>query len=286
MNSRLGLLALLLPPLLAAGSSAAEPATNITWKKTIVAKEFLSEGVTIADVNKDGKMDIIHGEMWYEAPDWKKHRVRPGPEDFTKGETNVYSKSFAVFAEDFNADGWVDILVVPFPGEQCNWYENPQGKDEMWKEHAVWHSACNETPTYVDLLGTGKKVLLMGFQPKGQSDSGQMAYFTPGKDPTKTWDMHPISEPSVPPTFKVSPDALKAMTADKVPEAVVSKLDGLKEKDYPNANDLLAAAGKNNKQDVRFRTVGYGLVDQDPVPDAGLRQRLSAWGYLIENTNP
>jgi V8-like Glu-specific endopeptidase len=51
-------------------------------------------------------------------------------------------------------------------------------------------------------------------------------------------------------------------------------------------DDLLAAAGNNDKQDVRFRTVGYGLVDQDPVADPGLRERLSAWGYLIESTNP
>ena len=36
----------------------------------------------------------------------------------------------------------------------------------------------------------------MGWQPKGKENEGQMAYFTPGKDPTKIWQMHPISEPS------------------------------------------------------------------------------------------
>jgi hypothetical protein len=51
-------------------------------------------------------------------------------------------------------------------------------------------------------------------------------------------------------------------------------------------DELLAEAGNDDKQDIRFRTVGYGLVDQDPFPDAGLRERLSAWGSLIENTNP
>jgi hypothetical protein len=51
-------------------------------------------------------------------------------------------------------------------------------------------------------------------------------------------------------------------------------------------DDLVAEAGANDKQDVRFRTSGYGLLDQDPVPDPGLRERLMAWGYLIENTNP
>jgi hypothetical protein len=49
---------------------------------------------------------------------------------------------------------------------------------------------------------------------------------------------------------------------------------------------LVAEAGANDKQDVRFRTSGYGLLDQDPRPNPGLRERLMAWGYLIENTDP
>jgi hypothetical protein len=42
----------------------------------------------------------------------------------------------------------------------------------------------------------------MGWQPKGKEREGQMAWFTPGKDPTQPWEMHPISEPSTPPTLK------------------------------------------------------------------------------------
>jgi hypothetical protein len=79
--------------------------------------------------------------------------------------------------------------------------ENPKGDaGKHWPKHEIWHSACNETPQYLDLFGNGKRVLIMGFQPKGaaSNNQGQMAYFTPGKDPTKPWDMHPISEPSQP----------------------------------------------------------------------------------------
>jgi Trypsin len=50
-------------------------------------------------------------------------------------------------------------------------------------------------------------------------------------------------------------------------------------------DDLVAAAGSNDKKDIRFRTSGYGLLDQDPVPDPGLRERLMAWGYLIEDSS-
>jgi FG-GAP-like repeat len=203
-------LALVLPAVPAdsskiAGSAAAE----ITWKKTVIDTRFLSEGVAIADVNKDGKMDILTGEVWYEAPDWKPHRVRPGKEDYRQGDQNVYSESFCCWTEDLNGDGYPDLIVIPFPGKPCHWYENPKGGTGLWQEHTIWHSACNETPQYLDLFGTGKRVLIMGWQPKGKENEGQMAWFAPGKDPTLLWEMHPISEPStpgkpVPGTFKFS----------------------------------------------------------------------------------
>ncbi len=211
--------AILLTGLLSAACSipvdAAEPdiSASIKWKKTVIDKQFTSEGVAVADVNKDGKIDILTGEFWYEAPDWKPHRIRPreaklekkGTDDYTEGDKNVYSRTMLCWTEDVNGDGWPDLIVVPFPGDPCHWYENPQGKDGLWKEHLIWHSACNETPQYADLFGTGKRVLIMGFQPKGKpknGNEGQMAYFTPGKDPTQLWEMHPISEPSTPPEMK------------------------------------------------------------------------------------
>jgi hypothetical protein len=183
------------------------PASAITWKKTHIDKTFRSEGVAVADVNKDGKMDILVGDVWYAAPDWKMHQIRKPKRDYGNG-AGGYSESFACWADDINGDGYPDLIVIGFPGAPCHWYENPKGStSELWKEHEIWHSACNETPQYVDLLGNGKRVLLMGWQPKGKDNEGQMAYFTPGKDPTQPWEMHPISEPSapgkpVPGTFK------------------------------------------------------------------------------------
>ena len=186
--------------LLFATAACAADAPTITWQKSTLDTKFRSEGVAVADVNKDGKLDVLAGEIWYEAPDWKAHEMQK-PGDYGDG-LKGYSKIFACWAEDLNGDGWVDLIVIDFPGVPCYWLENPKGADTHWTKHTIWHSACNETPQYLDLLGTGKKVLIMGFQPKDKKpdgNEGQMAYFTPNtKDPNAIWDMHPISEASQP----------------------------------------------------------------------------------------
>lgn len=183
--------------------SGGVPADAITWKKTIIEHKFRSEGVAVADVNKDGKLDILVGDLWYEAPDWKPHAIR---KIMTLNDPqHQYSECMCCWAEDVNRDGWPDQISIGFPGKPAFWYENPQGRDEPWKEHVIWHSACNETPLFVDLFGNGKRVLVMGFQPKEppadknlNGRMGQMAWFTPDKDPNAPWVMHPISVPSEP----------------------------------------------------------------------------------------
>ncbi len=204
--SRIGFLFLvlglaILVSLPAGSQSAGVPADQITWKKTVVDTKFRSEGVGLADVNKDGKMDIIAGDVWYEAPDWRMHEIRKptkrgGGGDASAGHDPAnYSNSFCCFIDDFNADGWADVIVIPFPNEQCNWYENPQNKPGHWKAHPVWRSACNETPQFADLFGDGKRYLLMGIQPEGQ-----MCWFSPSKEPERPWEPHPISTEKSPGT--------------------------------------------------------------------------------------
>jgi hypothetical protein len=177
----------------------------VTWKKTVLDEKFRSEGVAVADVNKDGKLDVLCGQLWYEAPDWTPHEMQK-VQDYKDG-LGGYSNVFACWADDFNADGFPDLIVIDFPGEPCYWLENPKGDgSKHWAKHPLWHSACNETPVYTDLFGTGKRVLVMAFQPKGEKvdgNIGQMAYFTPNpKDANAEWQMHPISEPSVKPEMK------------------------------------------------------------------------------------
>lgn len=170
--------------------------TKIGWKKIVVDTAFRSEGVAVADFNKDAHLDICVGDVWYEGPDFKKMHVVRRDKAY---DPKDYSESFGCFAGDFNRDGWPDVIVIPFPGKACHWYENPGPHGGLWKEHILADNARNETPIYVDLFKNGEKVLVMAWQPPAsKGDQGQMCYFTPGQDPTKLWDRHPISEPSKP----------------------------------------------------------------------------------------
>jgi hypothetical protein len=193
--------------LAAASTFARDKDSPVAWKKTVIEGKFRSEGVAVADVNKDGKMDILIGDSWYEAPTWSKHDIRP-PGDYGDG-LRSYSKCMCCWSDDINGDGWPDQVVIGFPGDPAFWYENPKGKPGHWAQHEIWPSACNETPTYVDLFGDGHRVLVMAWQPKGKDNEGQMAWFTPGSDTSQPWEMHPISpastpEKPVPGTFRFS----------------------------------------------------------------------------------
>ena len=168
-------------------AEADDKGTPIAWKKTVIEGKFRSEGVAVADVNKDGKPDILIGDSWYEAPSWVKHDIRE-PGDYGDG-LHSYSKCMTCWSDDVNGDGWPDEIVIGFPGVPALWYENPKGKEGYWPEHEIWHSACNETPLYTDLFGDRHRVLLMGWQPKDKAtgkvkqNEGQMAWFTPGERP-------------------------------------------------------------------------------------------------------
>lgn len=214
MTIRVASVLLLLAGLTATAAAQTGKNVKVIWKRTVVDKLYRSEGVGVADVNKDGKKDIIVGDVWYEAPDWKMHvlakeravEFKDWGSVIDKGWSPVgrpgmtgYSESFGVFTDDFNGDGWVDAMVLPFPGKECYWYENPGAKRGLWTQHLLTDSACNETPIYVDLFGTGKKQVVMAWQPPGsKGNMGEMCYFVPGKDPTKPWQRMSISGPSEP----------------------------------------------------------------------------------------
>ena len=103
---------------------------SLVFKKHLLDSVFVSEGVAVGDVNKDGKTDVLAGTFWYEAPSWKKHRLHADTLNPVRG----YSTSFINFSLDVNADGWIDLIRFDQPGAGCTWYENPGMKKGLWPE--------------------------------------------------------------------------------------------------------------------------------------------------------
>lgn len=173
----------------------AEP-TAVKFERVTLERVFRSEGVAVGDYNRDGKMDIAAGYVWYEAPDWKMHSVLPEPPVYNPRN---YSNAFVAASDDLNGDGWTDLMIVDFPGEPTWYFENPGKNEGPWKKVALTPVSNNESPQYVDLTGDGRREWVMGVNPDRQnpdSETRYIAFLTPGDTAESPWKINGISAPN------------------------------------------------------------------------------------------
>jgi FG-GAP-like repeat/FG-GAP repeat len=176
-----------------------------TFTNIQLSDQFWCEGANFGDLNNDGQNDVISGPWWWEGPDFKKrHEYYPATATFqlklgpmtsvavpgfegTLGSKNTYSDNFFVWTLDFNKDGWLDILVVGFPGQDTSWFENPKGREGHWQRHKILDQTDNESPTFTDLTGDGRPELVC-------ITKGRYGYAEPDWDhPERPWTFHPLS---------------------------------------------------------------------------------------------
>jgi hypothetical protein len=192
-------------PFAAWSQSTRPPAPTGEWEKKQLTPHFWAEGAHFADFNKDGKNDIVYGPYWFEGPefterhtyadDGKTSKIKksdggwetiPGFKGALSNE-NEYADKFLIYTHDFSADGWPDILVFGFPGKETWWFENPQGRDEKWKQHVALDVTDNESPHFTDITGDGRPEIVC-------SSGGFLGYATyDPKRPSAKWSWRNIS---------------------------------------------------------------------------------------------
>lgn len=172
---------------------AQQPATGFDprFKKHIIQPDFISEGVALADINKDGKTDIVAGAYWFEAPGWGKHEI------FTPRQYNpltTFSNSFLDFTLDVDQDGWMDVIRISLPGEEAAWYQNPGKQDKHWKIYPLLTNAGNESPAFVDIDGNGRADLVCN-----DPIAKEMIWLqSPVKKGDTSWQRHVIAKGDIP----------------------------------------------------------------------------------------
>ena len=142
-----------------------------------------SETAAVADVNRDGRLDIISGEHWYEAPNWMKHRFRE------LGFSNQYVDNFSDLVIDVDSDDYPDVVSVSWFAKKVAWWRNPgkaalPGK-EYWKEAAIHEGFNIEFALLVDLDNDGKAQEVLA----QENGTGQAWY----EVKNKTWVAHVVS---------------------------------------------------------------------------------------------
>jgi hypothetical protein len=109
-----------------------------------------SETCAFADVNRDGRTDIVSGEFWYEAPKFTPHRFREISYE------NFYVDNFSDLPIDADLDGSVDIVSGCWFGRTLSCWRNPGRGAGVWSEQVIEKGFPIEFAFLVDLDNDGR----------------------------------------------------------------------------------------------------------------------------------
>jgi hypothetical protein len=232
--------------------------SQVQFKKHTLTNDFISEGVAVGDVNKDGKLDVLAGLYWFEAPHWNRHEIAPGK---IYNPAKEYSTSFLNYSMDVNQDGWMDQVIIGYPGTPAIWYENPKNKEGYWKMHTIMDVGVgNESASFVDINGDGR-IDILGADVAAK----QLVWLSsPVKKGDTTWTRYPIGAPNSAGTDRYSHGiGLGDINGDSRKDIIIKEgwWEAPLDRKQPNWNFHPAKLGESCSQMYAHDVNGDGLND-------------------------
>jgi hypothetical protein len=152
--------------------------------------------VSVADFNKDGKLDVIANSLaapdlaWYENPSWERHVIAP--------ETQIVNQAMA----DLDGDGIPEIAFQSSFAMQAanskglNWIAHANGDPRQpWKVEKIDEFPTSHHVAWADLEGDGKKELInapligaASLAPTYDQDKASVFWYSP-----KDWKRHVVT---------------------------------------------------------------------------------------------
>ncbi len=143
------------------------------------------EAAGVLDVNRDGRLDILCGGFWYEAPDWEQHFVRAIKEE------GGYYYDFANLPMDVDGDGWTDTVGAAWHNKMVYWVRNPGTSGGAWEVFEIDTPGNMETVLAFDINGDGRLDIL----PNIMSQAAWYEFHPDASAPQKVrWEKHPLPQ--------------------------------------------------------------------------------------------
>jgi hypothetical protein len=181
-----------------AGAPAVWNGTFPTFTKHAIASFNSGYALAIADIDHDGKRDVVAlssgsaGLVWFKNPEWTKYTIT------TAAKQLIFTAPY-----DVDGDGDIDLaLISDFDmnntnsGGTVSWAEAPSDptKSQDWALHKIDAIPTSHRLRWADIDGDGKKELidlpLFGKGSTGTAHAGAVqlkAYFIPADPKAGTW---------------------------------------------------------------------------------------------------
>jgi hypothetical protein len=154
----------LLPLVLVAFVRGDEPTFPKFKMQEIATDLTVGYAVITADVNEDGKPDIVVVDservVWYENPTWKVHTI------ISKGKTK--KDNVCIAAADIDGDGHIDFVLgadwKPFntkEGGTLQWLKRGKTLDEEWTVYPIAEEPTVHRVRMADIDGSGKPAIIL-----------------------------------------------------------------------------------------------------------------------------